>query len=40
MVFLISKIKNKVPWTYVVVDLNSEKIVGTFYEKELSKTNQ
>ena len=28
------------PWTYVISDLNGEKIVGTFYEKELQKTNQ
>ena len=25
--------KNSVPWTYVIIDLNGEKIVGTFYEK-------
>ena len=37
--FVISKIKNTVPWTYVITDLNGEKIVGTFYEKELQKTN-
>ena len=28
------------PWTYVINDLNGEEIVGTFYEKELQKTNQ
>ena len=39
-VFIISKIKNTVPWTYVINDLNGEKIIGTFYEKELQKTNQ
>ena len=39
-VFVISKIKNTVPWTYVINDLNSEEIIGTFYEKELQKTNQ
>ena len=38
-VFVISKIKNTVPWT-VNNDLNVEEIVGTFYEKELQKTNQ
>ena len=26
--------------TYVINDLNCKKIVGTFYEKELQKTNQ
>ena len=39
-VFVIKKIKNTVPWTYVSNDLNSEEITGTFYEKELQKTNQ
>ena len=39
-VFTIGKIKNTVPWTYVINDLNSEEIIGTFYEKELQKTNQ
>ena len=39
-VFIISKIKNTVPWTYVINDLNGEEIVGTFYEKELQKTDQ
>ena len=39
-VFIISKIKNTAPWTYVINDLNGEEIIGTFYEKELQKTNQ
>ena len=39
-VFVISKIKNTVPWTYVVSDLNGEEITGSFYEKELQKTGQ
>ena len=39
-VFVIKKVKNKVPWTYVFNDLNGEEIIGTFYEKELQKTNQ
>ena len=39
-VFVISKIKNTFPWTYVINDLNGEVIIGTFYEKELQKTNQ
>ena len=39
-VFVINKIKNTVPWTYVINDLNSEEIIGSFYEKELQKTNQ
>ena len=28
------------PWTYVIRGLNGEEIIGTFYEKELQKTNQ
>ena len=31
------KVKNTVPWTYVISDLTGEEIVGTFYEKELQK---
>ena len=27
-------------WRYVIEDFNVEKVVGTFYEKELQKTNQ
>ena len=29
----IDKVKNTVPWTYVVTDLNGVEIVGSFYEK-------
>ena len=39
-VFVISKINNTVPWTYVINDPNVKNIIGTFYEKELQKTNQ
>ena len=39
-VFIISKIKNTVPWTYVTNDLNGEEIIGTCYEKELQKANK
>ena len=39
-VFMIKKIKNTVPWTYVINDLNGEEIIGTFYEKELQSTGQ
>ena len=38
--FVIKKIKNTVPWTYVINDLNGEEIIGTFYENELQKTHQ
>ena len=39
-VFVIKKVKNALPWTYVMSDLNGEEIGGTFYENELEKTNQ
>ena len=39
-IFVINKIKNIVPWTYVINNLNGEEIIGTFYEKQLQKTNQ
>ena len=39
-IFLITKVKNTVPQTYVISDLKGEEIVGTFYEKELQKANQ
>ena len=38
--FVIKKVKDIVPWTYFIHDLNSDEIIGTFYEKELQKTNQ
>ena len=37
---MIKKVKNIVPWTYVVNDLNDEEVIVRFYEKELQKTNQ
>ena len=39
-VFVINKIKNTVPWTYAISDLNGEEITGSFYEKELQKISQ
>ena len=39
-VFVVSRIKNTVPWIFVINDLNGEEIIETFYEKELQKTNQ
>ena len=39
-VFVIKKVKNTIPWTYVINDLNGEENIGTLYEKELQKTNQ
>ena len=35
--FVVSKIKNTVPWTYVINDLNDEEITESFYKKELQK---
>ena len=34
-IFIVKKIKNTVPWTYVINDLNGKEIIGTFYENEL-----
>ena len=39
-VFVIKKVKNTVPWTYVINDLNGKEIVENFYEKEFQKTSQ
>ena len=39
-VFVVKEVKNTVPWTFAINDLNGEEIIGTFYEKELQKTNQ
>ena len=38
--FVIRKLKNTVPLTYVISDLYVQEIVGTFYEKKLQKTDQ
>ena len=39
-VSIVSKIKNTLPWTYVMTDMNGESITGRFYEKELQKASQ
>ena len=39
-VFIISKIENTVPWSYVINDLNGQEVIVRFHEKELQKTNQ
>ena len=36
-VFVIGKIKNTVPRTYVIRDLKDKEVVGTLYQKELQK---
>ena len=37
---MIRKVKNTVPWAYIINDINGEEIIGTFYEKEPQKNNQ
>ena len=37
---MIKKVKSTVPWRYVIGDLKGEKIVETFYGKELQKANK
>ena len=39
-VFVVNKIKNTVPWTYLIKNLSGKEIIGSFYEKELQKANQ
>ena len=39
-IFVVKKIKNTVPGTYSINELNDEEIMGSFYEKELQKTDQ
>ena len=38
--FVVNKVQNTAPWTYLINDLNGGKIYGSFYEKELQKTDQ
>ena len=37
-VFIITKIKDTVPWTHAICDFNGEPITGTFYKNELQKS--
>ena len=39
-VFITKKVKNTVPWPYVINNFSGEKFFGTFYEREFQKTNQ
>ena len=39
-IVIIKKVKNTVPWIYVINDLSGEEITSIFYEEELQKTNQ
>ena len=36
-VFVVSKIKNAIPWTYFVGELNCEEITGSFCKKLVKK---
>ena len=38
--FLIKKVKISVPWTYVIININSKGFVGVFYRRESQKTKQ
>ena len=37
-IFIVDKINDTVPYTYNLKDLNSEEILGSFYDRELQKT--
>ena len=37
-IFIVDKINDTVPYTYNLKDLNDEKILGSFYDRELQKT--
>ena len=39
-VFVIKKVKNSVPWTYIISDLNQEKFLKHFMKTNCKKTNQ
>ena len=39
-VLITTKIKDTVPWTYAICDLNGEPITGSFFGKQLKKTSQ
>ena len=39
-IFVIKEVKNTVPCSYDIKDVDNEEVIGSFYEKELQKTNQ
>ena len=39
-VLVIKKVKNNVPWTYRISDLNGKGIIGTLHKREFQKKNQ
>ena len=38
--FVIKKVKNAAPWTYLISDLNGKEITGMFHVKEFQQANQ
>ena len=36
-IFIIKEVKDTVPWTYSISDINNEKILGSFYEISMIK---
>ena len=38
--FVIKKVKNTVPWAYVITDLKGEEIIRKYYKKDLQKSNK
>ena len=36
-VFAIKIVKNTIPWTYIINDLNGDEIIRTFYEKNYKR---
>ena len=36
--FVVSKTKNTIPWTYIIIDLNGEEITGSFCKTNSKKT--
>ena len=39
-VFVIKKVKNTIPWAFVISDLKGKEIVRTFYRKKLQMAKQ
>ena len=37
-IFIVDKIKDTVPYTFNIKDLNDEEIIGSFYDRELQKS--
>ena len=37
-IFIVEKINDTAPYTYIIKDLNDEEIIGSFYDKELQKS--